>query len=110
MPAVFRVHRFGAPTEVDADDILADVECEYVDGNWAIRNKRGEMRTVDPLAVLLDRGCRRSFWINCLLTLLGFIPGVIHALAFPRLALGIQRHVLEPTMGGQRGDTWLSHP
>ncbi|PIO58518.1 hypothetical protein TELCIR_20044 [Teladorsagia circumcincta] len=34
-------------TEVDADDILADVDCEFVDGTWAIRNKRGEMRTVD---------------------------------------------------------------
>ncbi|KAL6737923.1 hypothetical protein Aduo_011526 [Ancylostoma duodenale] len=32
-----------------------------------------------PLAVLFDRGCRRAFWLNCLLTLLFFIPGVIHA-------------------------------
>ncbi|XGW26846.1 hypothetical protein V3C99_007432 [Haemonchus contortus] len=34
------------PTEIDADDILADIECEYVEGNWSIRNKRGEIRTV----------------------------------------------------------------
>ncbi|KAK5984598.1 hypothetical protein GCK32_022905, partial [Trichostrongylus colubriformis] len=34
------------PTEIDADDILCDVECEFVDGNWSIRNKRGETRTV----------------------------------------------------------------
>ncbi|KAK6039654.1 hypothetical protein COOONC_22841 [Cooperia oncophora] len=32
-----------------------------------------------PLAVLFDRGCHRSFWTNCLLTLLFFVPGVIHA-------------------------------
>ncbi|XGW26848.1 hypothetical protein V3C99_007433, partial [Haemonchus contortus] len=32
-----------------------------------------------PLAVLFDRGCRREFWLNCLLTLLFFIPGIIHA-------------------------------
>ncbi|WKY08223.1 hypothetical protein Q1695_007597 [Nippostrongylus brasiliensis] len=32
-----------------------------------------------PLAVLFDRGCRRAFWLNCLLTLCFFIPGVVHA-------------------------------
>ncbi|VDO94013.1 unnamed protein product [Heligmosomoides polygyrus] len=34
------------PTEIDAQDILADVDCELIDGNWMIRNKYGEQRTV----------------------------------------------------------------
>ncbi|KAF2225857.1 hypothetical protein BDZ85DRAFT_279518 [Elsinoe ampelina] len=32
-----------------------------------------------PVAVLVRRGCRGSFWLNILLTILGWIPGVIHA-------------------------------
>lgn len=33
-----------------------------------------------PVAVLLERGCGADFCINILLTLLGHIPGVIHAI------------------------------
>lgn len=33
-----------------------------------------------PLAVFLTVGVGMHFWINILLTLLGFIPGMIHAL------------------------------
>ncbi|KAI9296131.1 plasma membrane proteolipid 3 [Neoconidiobolus thromboides FSU 785] len=33
-----------------------------------------------PLGVLLDRGCGVDLLINVLLTLLGYIPGLIHAL------------------------------
>lgn len=33
-----------------------------------------------PLAVFLDRGCGCQLLINCLLTLLGWIPGTIHLL------------------------------
>lgn len=33
-----------------------------------------------PLGVLLQVGLGKHFWINILLTLLGFIPGVIHAI------------------------------
>jgi uncharacterized membrane protein YqaE (UPF0057 family) len=33
-----------------------------------------------PLSVFLDRGITPAFWINVVLTCLGFIPGVIHAL------------------------------
>ncbi|KAJ5875300.1 UPF0057-domain-containing protein [Penicillium subrubescens] len=33
-----------------------------------------------PLAVLLRRGCGADFYVNILLTLLGDIPGIIHAL------------------------------
>jgi uncharacterized membrane protein YqaE (UPF0057 family) len=33
-----------------------------------------------PLGVFLEVGVKGHFWLNILLTLLGFIPGVIHAL------------------------------
>ncbi|KAK9763749.1 hypothetical protein K7432_009310 [Basidiobolus ranarum] len=32
-----------------------------------------------PLAVFLKRGIKADFWINLGLTLLGWIPGVVHA-------------------------------
>ncbi len=32
-----------------------------------------------PLGVLLTVGFGAQFWINILLTLLGYIPGVVHA-------------------------------
>lgn len=32
-----------------------------------------------PLGVFLQVGIGMHFWINILLTILGFIPGVIHA-------------------------------
>ncbi|CZT18523.1 probable RIC1 protein [Ramularia collo-cygni] len=34
---------------------------------------------IPPLAVVLKRGCTADFLINILLTILGWIPGVIHA-------------------------------
>jgi uncharacterized membrane protein YqaE (UPF0057 family) len=33
-----------------------------------------------PLGVFLQVGIATQFWINILLTLLGYIPGIIHAL------------------------------
>lgn len=33
-----------------------------------------------PLGVALQVGLSKHFWINVLLTLLGFVPGIIHAL------------------------------
>ena len=33
-----------------------------------------------PIAVLLKVGLTTHFWINVLLTILGFVPGQIHAL------------------------------
>ena len=33
-----------------------------------------------PLGVLLKEGPGMQFFINCILTLLGYIPGIIHAL------------------------------
>ena len=32
-----------------------------------------------PAAVYMQFGIGRIFWINCLLTMLGFIPGMLHA-------------------------------
>ncbi|KAL1589073.1 Plasma membrane proteolipid 3 [Cladosporium halotolerans] len=33
-----------------------------------------------PLGVFLERGCGADLLINLLLTILGYIPGIIHAL------------------------------
>ena len=33
-----------------------------------------------PLGVFLEVGLTGHFWLNILLTLLGYIPGIIHAL------------------------------
>jgi uncharacterized membrane protein YqaE (UPF0057 family) len=33
-----------------------------------------------PLGVALRYGISKQFWINLLLTILGYIPGIIHAL------------------------------
>lgn len=32
-----------------------------------------------PLGVFLQVGLRGAFWLNILLTLLGYLPGIIHA-------------------------------
>ncbi|MGB3633609.1 MAG: YqaE/Pmp3 family membrane protein [Rubrobacteraceae bacterium] len=32
-----------------------------------------------PLGVFLQVGIGKHFWINIVLTLLGFIPGIVHA-------------------------------
>lgn len=32
-----------------------------------------------PLGVFLQVGLGKHFWINILLTLLGYIPGIVHA-------------------------------
>jgi uncharacterized membrane protein YqaE (UPF0057 family) len=33
-----------------------------------------------PLAVYLKLGLGTQFWINIILTLLGYVPGILHAL------------------------------
>lgn len=33
-----------------------------------------------PLGVFMQVGLGRQFWLNVLLTLLGYIPGIIHAI------------------------------
>jgi uncharacterized membrane protein YqaE (UPF0057 family) len=33
-----------------------------------------------PLGVFLQVGLGTQFWINVLLTLLGYVPGIVHAL------------------------------
>ena len=35
---------------------------------------------IPPLGVFLQVGIGADFWINILLTLLGYIPGLIHAI------------------------------
>ena len=32
-----------------------------------------------PLGVLMEVGLTKHFWINILLTILGFVPGIVHA-------------------------------
>lgn len=34
---------------------------------------------IPPLGVFLQVGIKGAFWLNILLTLLGYIPGVVHA-------------------------------
>jgi len=34
---------------------------------------------IPPLAVALSYGLSSAFWINLLLTILGIVPGIIHA-------------------------------
>jgi uncharacterized membrane protein YqaE (UPF0057 family) len=35
---------------------------------------------IPPLGVFLQVGLGKDFWINVLLTLLGYIPGLVHAI------------------------------
>jgi uncharacterized membrane protein YqaE (UPF0057 family) len=35
---------------------------------------------IPPLGVFLQVGIGRHFWVNILLTLLGYIPGLVHAI------------------------------
>lgn len=35
---------------------------------------------IPPLGVFLQVGFGKHFWINILLTLLGYIPGLVHAI------------------------------
>lgn len=44
-----------------------------------------------PLGVFLERGCNADFLINILLTILGYIPGIIHALSVTPLLLISER-------------------
>ena len=32
-----------------------------------------------PLGVLLQKGLKGPFWVNLILTILGYVPGVVHA-------------------------------
>ncbi|MFN3172374.1 MAG: YqaE/Pmp3 family membrane protein [Hyphomicrobiales bacterium] len=34
---------------------------------------------IPPLGVFLQEGIGKHFWINLILTLLGYIPGLVHA-------------------------------
>lgn len=51
-----------------------------------------------PLGVFLQVGLGKHFWLNILLTLLGYIPGIIHAI-YVILTVGPERR---PRVGGPR--------
>ena len=34
---------------------------------------------IPPLGVFLQEGLNKHFWINLILTLLGYVPGLVHA-------------------------------
>lgn len=36
-------------------------------------------RILPPLGVFLQEGIGKHFWINILLTMLGYVPGIVHA-------------------------------
>lgn len=50
---------------------------------------------VPPLGVFLQVGLTKHFWINLLLTLLGYVPGLVHAVwviaTFGNRAVGARR-------------------
>ena len=69
------------------------MECEV------LRGTKGGILSVDilrivlaiilpPLGVFLQVGLTKHFWINILLTILGYVPGLVHAVwviaTFPR--------------------------
>ena len=35
---------------------------------------------IQPLGVFFQEGLGKHFWINLLLTLLGYVPGLVHAI------------------------------
>ena len=35
---------------------------------------------IPPLGVFLQEGLGKQFWLNLLLTLLGYVPGLVHAI------------------------------
>lgn len=57
-----------------------------------------------PLGVFLQVGFGGAFWLNILLTLLGYIPGIVHAVYIiaKRYALLAQHPAIEPPLGFQR--------
>ncbi|KAM0786328.1 plasma membrane proteolipid Pmp3 [Microbotryomycetes sp. NB124-2] len=62
--------------------------CKIILGTSSLNGRDGALEAQDrsgsvllpPLGVFLERGCAADFWINVLLTILGYIPGIIHAL------------------------------
>ncbi|KHJ55010.1 MULTISPECIES: YqaE/Pmp3 family membrane protein [Aureimonas] len=48
---------------------------------------------IPPLAVFLTTGLGKHFWVNLILTLLGYIPGVVHAVWFISRRSGERQHL-----------------
>ncbi len=77
--------------------LLRALEVVQVD-RYAARNERRRISVdilrivlaviLPPLGVFLQVGLTKHFWINVLLTLLGYVPGLVHAVwviaTFPR--------------------------
>lgn len=67
-----------------------------------------------PLVVLAKRGCGGSFCLNILLTLLGWIPGVIHAwlvvAAHPRRRVVYRRTAYAPPPAHYHRKTYVTRP
>ncbi|GLD94704.1 hypothetical protein PINS_up003328 [Pythium insidiosum] len=65
-----RGHRYETNARADDDGVInwrkvADVICAIL---------------LPPLGVFLQKGCNKDLAINVLLTILGYLPGIIHAL------------------------------
>ena len=69
--AVYLAQIPGAPTEKEEARALKG-------GSDGFIAHRGRGRS-PPLGVFLQVGIGKHFWINILLTILGYIPGIIHA-------------------------------
>ncbi|KAF8229743.1 UPF0057-domain-containing protein [Tricholoma matsutake] len=58
-----------------------------------------------PVTVFFKRGCHGDFWINILLCILGWIPGIIHAWcvssnkSFPLFSCLLSRYIISRTEG-----------
>ena len=44
-----------------------------------LQNLLASVQAPPPLGVFLQVGIGKQFWINIVLTILGYIPGIIHA-------------------------------
>jgi uncharacterized membrane protein YqaE (UPF0057 family) len=57
-----------------------------------------------PVRTFLEVGLTGHFWLNILLTLLGYIPGIIHALY---VILNIEKSATTGSMSGVRQSSWV---
>jgi uncharacterized membrane protein YqaE (UPF0057 family) len=90
LPAFFVVSGFGRSAASLIVFSLNPDERSWVNelyGNVAIANQESSMDIIriiiaillPPLGVFLQVGFGGAFWLNILLTLLGYIPGIVHA-------------------------------
>ncbi|MEQ8689639.1 MAG: YqaE/Pmp3 family membrane protein [Pseudomonadales bacterium] len=53
---------------------------------------------IPPLGVFLQVGIGPQLWINTLLTLLGYIPGVVHAIWYNCYSMTVSRYKQNATV------------